>query len=311
MEVDSPMDDPILDELINELIGDSSSSHDNEREEEEEEAVPSENSHHIVLVKKRKYDWKISATERRRLQYYRVSQVTSLPFPRILKNDFRRKFIPMFINVVNSYNYHLICSFFSKFLTPNVQIDRKGYSSPSKHYETVFHGVQPVLFYYLILLQMGPDKVTSVTDIQLKQYIYDLERTEIVCKFVVKGSKFYEISPSEFLVLQNDLLRISNEAEPPTNHRIEEKSYQHQTDILAPVRGKKRPLPQPAEGLERFQVLFDPVSGDYVPTRFPRKEQPKQYSFEAKMRFIINQEKRIERMMASISDHQYLPTTSL
>ncbi len=249
----------------------------------------SENEHHVVYVKKRNYEWRNATTRQRSKAHKHIRQGTCcvvIPIPRILKSDIRRKLVSMYENVMNSYNYHLISSYFQRFFVANSRLEKKdSFNSPVK---TILEGVQPMLSFFLLLLQMSPDKITRVSDIQLKQSSNNIERTEIAFQFITKSAKLYQTNPYHVVdTLQNDLTSICESDDTFIGDPLEE---------LPSMKQKKRKFEDKYEE-ERHKSLFDPVSGIFLQERFSRFERPVQYEVEGYMSFIVNSEKRIERLI--------------
>ncbi len=265
--------------------------------------TPSESSssdhdeHHVVYVKKRKYEWKNGSiqqivTSPKRGRFNRSH--FAIPIPRILKSDIRRKFVSMYENVMNSYNYHLISSYFQRFFVPEVRFEKKDIFSTPVKYVTILEGVQPVLCYFLLLLQMCPDKITRVSEIQLKQSSNDVDKTEVACKFNVKNTMFYQTNPLHYVqTLQHDLREICGR----DNNFVE--TRQSEEGLISITRRKRKIESVISDGEERHQTLFDPVSGVFLKSRFELIDRPVEYSVEGYMSFIVNKEKRIEKVIVA------------
>eukprot|EP01040_Poterioochromonas_malhamensis_P014762 gene14762-16395_t len=193
--------------------------------------TPSESSssdhdeHHVVYVKRRKYEWKNGPTQ----------QILHVTIPKRSRRT-RVKYV------------------------------------------TILEGVQPVLCYFLLLLQMCPDKITRVSEIQLKQSSDDVDRTEVACKFNT---------------LQHDLREMCGR----DNNYVE--TSQNEEELTSSTRRKRKIESVFNDREERHQSLFDPVSGVFLKSRFELIDRPVEYSVEGYMSFIVNKEKRIEKVIVT------------
>ncbi len=254
--------------------------------------------HHVIYVKRRKYEWKNGPTQQTVTISKRSRRTRghfAIPIPRILKSDIRRKFVFMYENVMNSYDYHLISSYFQRFFVADVRFEKKDIFATPVKYVTILEGVQPVLCYFLLLLQMCPDKITRVSEIQLKQSSDDVDRTEVACKFNVKNTMFYQTNPLHYVqILQHDLREMCGR----DNNFVE--TSQSEEELTSTTRRKRK-----IESViindreERHQSLFDPVSGVFLKSRFELIDRPVEYSVEGYMSFIVNKEKRIEKVIVT------------
>eukprot|EP01040_Poterioochromonas_malhamensis_P012767 gene12767-13993_t len=135
---------------------------------------------------------------------------------------------------------------------------------------------------------MSPDKITRVSEIQLKQSSDDIDRTEITFKFITKSAKLYQTNPYHVVdTLQHELTNICG---------IDNTFIGDAPGELPSMNQKKRKFEGKYEE-ERHESLFDPVSGIFLQERFSRFERPVQYEVEGYMSFIVNNEKRIERLI--------------
>ncbi len=257
--------------------------------------------HHVIYLNKRKYQRK---TERLERTHSRVPNEKNfrITFPRILKSDIRRKYMLMYANVMNSFNYHLISSFFEQFFVPSVKLVKyHPFSLP----QVLVQGVDPVMSYFLLLLQMCPDKVTEISDIQLKQSVADMERTEICCKFNVKNTRLYELTPVHFLAtLEDDLQKLTINDQNTSSAEI---IKQEEDGALGRTKKKRKFDSIKTDKMEKHQLLFDPISGIFLQSRFPRSETPIQYQVEGNMTLVVDRNKRIESIIINPKERVQLP----
>ncbi len=269
-------DDKTLDHWIEQTLEtpSDSSSHDEQQ--------------HAVFVKKRKYEWKNGSTQRT-VKAPKLKECFRAPlaihFPRILKSDIRRKLVSMYENVMNSYDYELISSYFQRFFVTDVRFEKKNITTSPVKSVTILEGVQPVLSFFLLLLQICPDKITRVSDIQLKRLSNDGARTEVACRFVTKNTAIYQLTPQLFTMMKNEMSTICDQ----------DKSFDHHQIASNP----QRKLESVNEIGERHQSLFDPISGIFMKSRFQLLETPMEYEVEGHLSFIVNHEKRIERIIVT------------
>eukprot|EP01040_Poterioochromonas_malhamensis_P011980 gene11980-13075_t len=145
--------------------------------------------------------------------------------------------------------------------------------------EVVIEGVKPVLSFFLLSLQLSLDKITSVTDVQLKQSSADVGRTEVSCRFIIRHTKTFELNHRNFVqALKSDLQGAL--ANCPSTRKIRKTG-----DSLR------------IEDMDDHQLLFDPISGIFLKSKFARAESYVEHQVEGSMSFIVNEEKRIERII--------------
>eukprot|EP01040_Poterioochromonas_malhamensis_P014009 gene14009-15476_t len=168
----------------------------------------------------------------------------------------------------------------------------------------LLRGVDPVMSYFLLLLQMCPDTVTNISDIQLEQSLADMERTQVSCKFNVKNTKLYELTPVHFLAtLEDDLkqLTINDQNISPTE------TGQGEDELIGKNRRKRKLDSRKIEKMEKHKFLFDPISGIFLQSRFQRSEALIQNSLDGSLTFVVDQNKRIESIIISPKEKVQLP----
>ncbi len=287
-------DDTALEYWANDVIDSSSSTGTNSLLSEDNDY------HHVIYVNKRKYQRKTERLERTHIKVPNEKNF-HITFPRILKNDIRRKYMLMYANVMNSFNYHLITSFCEQFLVPSVQLVKyHPFSLP----QVLLRGVNPIMSYFLLLLQMCPDTVTNISDIQLEQSLADMERTQVSCKFNVKNTRLYDLSPVHFLAtLEDDLkqLTINDQNISPTE------TGQGEDELIGMKERKRKLDSRKIEKMEKHKFLFDPISGIFLQSRFQRSEALIQNSLDGSLTFVLDRNKRIESIIISPKEKVQLP----
>ncbi len=235
----------------------------------------------VVYVKKRKYEKRQDDYDQSTypvLKRKRGAPAFYVSLPRILKNDIRRKYMLMYENVMNSFNYHLITSFFEQFFVPNVTFEKKAPANLPAC-EVFVEGVKPVSSFFLLALQLSPDKTTRVFDVQLKQSSADVGKTEVSCRFTSRNTKMYELNHRTFIqALKSDLQGVLANC-------LSTRKIRKTGDCLK------------IEDMDDHQLLFDPISGIFLKSKFARAETLVEYEIEGSMSFIVNEEKRIERII--------------
>lgn len=245
----------------------------------------SDSDSHSVLVKKRKYEWKSSESVKR--GRFDSSRYQRIVLPRILKNDIRRRYSMMYANVMNSYDFDLISSFFLRFMKPDLRFEKKCQIGPGPL--TLVSGVDVVIKYFLVLLQGSPDKITKVSDITIKQSSVDRTRTEVTCKFSVHNSIVYELYPEVFhSIIEQFLVKTPKIALDSSLHSGQRKSRSLTNE---------NEIEKEKEEAQKAKLLFDPISGDFLSKRFRRLDSPKIFRVEGYMTFVVNEEKWIESIL--------------
>jgi hypothetical protein len=166
--------------------------------------------------------------------------------PKIIKSDIRRDYFLMFANVLNSFDFPLITSFFQHFFHVDTTLSKLS-SASSRPLElsssssllsssfsssnsilsaispssTVSHlslmpsggphvikGIDFIILYFIFLLRVGPDRVTRVSDIQLKQSSSMKDGyCELCATYEVSYTRFFEILSEQILpILLPELL---------------------------------------------------------------------------------------------------------
>jgi hypothetical protein len=243
-------------------------------------------THHVIFVKKRNYV-KSGKFEKAKLEGERVikkkklqrmkldaPQLQSLvdlkkaALPKIIKSDIRRDYFLMFANVLNSFDFPLITSFFQRFFHVDTTLSKlsSGSSRPLKlsssssllsssfsssnsllsaisPSSTVSHlslmpsggphvikGIDFIILYFIFLLRVGPDRVTRVSDIQLKQSSSMKDGyCELCATYEVSYTRFFEILSEQILpILLPELLEETKtflHSEPSSSSRLTDKIH--------------------------------------------------------------------------------------
>jgi hypothetical protein len=175
--------------------------------------------------------------QKARLDAQRLQSLLSLrksTLPKIMKSDIRRDYFSMFANVLNSFDVPLITSFFQHFFHADTTLSKlaptSSSSQPSSSFSflsssfstsnsiispssTVSHrslfpsggphvikGIDFIILYFIFLLRVGPDRVTRVTDIQIKQSSAMKEGyCELYAIYEVSYTRFFEILSEQIL----------------------------------------------------------------------------------------------------------------
>lgn len=100
----------------------------------------------------------------------------------------------MFCNVMNSYDFELIDSFFRRFCLPDVKLVSEQRLGPLTPYLEL-RGVDVIVDYHSAMLQTSPDKVTRAFEIKLRQNSDSPGKVEIFGHFSVSHTSFYATNP--------------------------------------------------------------------------------------------------------------------
>lgn len=273
----------------------SSSSDDSSTNEE---SLELSSSAHVVYVQKRPY-----RQRKRKITPPKPSKrYQPIIIPRILKGDIRRRYAQMYANVMNSYNYDLVMSYFQRFYVPSASMTKNPVRD-NPNPVTEIHGIELLTYYYLILQQSAPDKITKVCDIQLKQRS-DSDDIEIICHFSASYTQLYELTPNS----------IPNCFKEQTQLTLQDK----------PVLGKRKMNDEVEYLLPSLdRSMFDPINGVFCQSRFQRLPAPKPHCVDGQMIMKINSMKQIVSiafgplpnhpsnvpLCQSISDERGLPPT--
>eukprot|EP01040_Poterioochromonas_malhamensis_P012025 gene12025-13136_t len=168
--------------------------------------------------------------------------------------------------------------------------------TPSSHvvyiykrpYRRHIHSLDLIIYYNLILLQSAPDKITTVSNIQLKQRSdYEEDETELICSTHITYTQVYNICPvsisTGFIGESNRTNYLINSSKEMISS-LKKRKFNEEVDFLLPA-------------LDRG--LFDPVSGVFCQSKFSRLQNPQPFVIQAQMRLIIHPTKLIKSIIIS------------
>ena len=117
----------------------------------------------------------------------------SLRLPRILKTDIRRSYANMFVNVMNSGNFHLVFGFFDTFFIPSFtsKISRSFGKGNSIMHSVVTTGLFETVLYWYYNLQSVPDSALSLNESSIMSDRSDYSQVEAHITFT--ATKIYDI----------------------------------------------------------------------------------------------------------------------
>lgn len=238
----------------------------------------SSNQSHQVITKKRKYQWKREPQKDRKIHVH-YDRYQRIIFPRILKYDIRRKYAQMYTNVINSYDYELIVSFFRTFALADLVFEIQ-----NQYKNIQLEGTDQVVKYFMLHLQVTPDRVTNIFDVRLKQSLHKVGKTEVAFNFRSSNTFLYEIFPLQFKELLANTPRIHSYAEISTDNSC-------YSSIKSVLDGCDDFFPSESE---KARALFDPINGIFLKSKFERLENPKSFHIEGSITFLVNEENMIE-----------------
>lgn len=157
---------------------------------------------------------------------------------RIFKSDVRRKFAFMFANVMNSYDYALVYSFFRTFGEESLMLRKKFYVSDGNG--VMFHpirrdGIRAVADYFHANNLIAPDAICRCGKTQIKPSKNN--SIEILAQVNISGTRLFNINSSDILqfieeVYQNNQSPIEDVYHDP----MFEDFWQHRVQRLdAPI----------------------------------------------------------------------------
>jgi hypothetical protein len=133
--------------------------------------------------------------------------------PRIVNSDIRRKYCTMMANVINSTDFQLIESFFSKYRSRSIvlskrmivdpslcqSVDGRGVGSlynsdPNVPYHVRLSGLELVIAYFKSFAMAAPDLVVRPFSSELYQRS-DTNKTELRTTFTFAATRFYDVNP--------------------------------------------------------------------------------------------------------------------
>lgn len=222
-----------------------------------------------------------------------ISKLTKqVVIPRILKSDIRRKYLFMFTNVMNSYDFPLLDSFFRKFTASNVSL----YKSPcqmDKGPAVALSGVNLLIYYMGAMLQTSPDKVIRLDGTTIKQRS-DTEDTVLSANFSLKFTRFYNISPS---IIASSILEQFGTSSGVALENPAKKAKK----ILAGNESltnfeESREAFYHGEEYQNYGYRFDPLHPKSIQCQFPLLPKPSPSEIDGKFTMVIDGQKRIQQI---------------
>ncbi len=127
----------------------------------------------------------------------RLVDITLVPKLRIMKSDFRRRYIDMYNNVINYHDPELLYRFLTEFCTPNCQFivrSDKGLPPP------ISHGIVDILRYITITAMQMPDHYQALTNVRI-HVPFDQPGSRIICNLLFKGTELLELHHDQMKAL--------------------------------------------------------------------------------------------------------------
>ena len=114
-----------------------------------------------------------------------------------MKNDFRRRYIEMYNNVINYHDPELLHHFLYEFCTPSCQFivrSDKGRPPP------ISHGILDIVRYISITAIQMPDHYQALTNARI-HVPFDQPGSRIICNLLFKGTELLELHPDQMKAL--------------------------------------------------------------------------------------------------------------
>lgn len=108
--------------------------------------------------------------------------------PRIIKDDIRRRYAQMMINIVNSHDILLLQQFFVTYGGRMLEL-KKGFT---KNDSVHLYGIDHVLTYWHLLMETAPDQVMSVGQVQIISQ-EGTDSTKVIGKYRVEFTKLFDL----------------------------------------------------------------------------------------------------------------------
>jgi hypothetical protein len=262
----------------------------------------------------------------------------SLILPRIIKSDIRRKYLIMFANVMNSYDFQLISSYFHKFFSKDCQLTKV----PPKYYNsTHFHYDSSHTFPASSSSEASSSSSSSSASPSWS-YSYSTSHptAPLSHKFLVKGvellipyfSFLLQLSPDKITRCYDIQLKQSSEMEEgyceiissfnvsytrlydvtpnqiiPTLPEVFQKILQGkaEVDLKEEERNQLKEfstiLTQDPKK-DHAKALCDPLNTEYCASKFPRLSTPSYFNMFGSISMLINKEKQIEQILFKPAD---------
>lgn len=148
-------------------------------------------------------------------------------FPRIIKQDIRRHYGQMLINVLNSHDRGTIDAFLGRYALPSItltkQVNRScticrsylhslhNHDDIPESVDILVSGREKISRYWQLLLSLVPDQFMRVKDVNISRHVHSVadpstgkvrlvndDDTKVVCEWEGRATQIYEVSPPCF-----------------------------------------------------------------------------------------------------------------
>ncbi len=120
----------------------------------------------------------------------------TVKMPRLFKNDIRRSYAEMLVNVSNSSDINSIESFFSVFARPDMAFiqgcDACDYANKTNPLKFQIDSKAVFLQYWFNRLHLAPDQITHFKDVTVVTR-HESEESRVECKFTLSLTRVYDL----------------------------------------------------------------------------------------------------------------------
>lgn len=212
----------------------------------------------------------------------KVSKVSSaeLSAPRVLKNDIRRFFSNMFMNTVNSADFHRTEDFFRTFMASQCTFASQQVLAPEFRVPTALQAVGPRLFSHYLLgcFIMYPDMVLSMADTKIITSS-SWAGTKIVMQVEYRLTKTYDIPVECWVPPAPALEKLYSETSlegmmEAIRLTPKEESLSGATINVSQSSAPKKPdSPRTRRRKRRRKNYVDPAAATYIPAEYIKNLQ--------------------------------------
>lgn len=237
----------------------------------------------------------MKATDSERESTRRRPGSRSLSIPKIVKRDIRRRYLAMFCNVMNSYDFELIDSFFRRFCLPDVKLVSEQRLGPLTPYLEL-RGVDVIVDYHSAMLQTSPDKVTRAFEIKLRQNSDSPGKVEIFGHFSVSHTSFYATNPFFIAEKLQELYR-EDDGRTPVFLNQKPRLAQPPLDTLeGDGPAQKRRKSEESLAVRSFDVANRKEGSFATSQHFERLSHGQPFQVRGILSLLVNEDRRIERI---------------
>lgn len=223
--------------------------------------------------------------------------------PRVVSNDIRRFYATMIMNVFNANDYHVMKSFFGSFAVPSYRvkfrpIDPSHLSQFPEHLtqqhipkintSVSFHGDDWLNFHHYVHSKVSPDLVFHLKEARLITRLND-SRSMVVLSTEVEQTQIMEW---DSLAMANAVFDFENQPLDSALHEAPEARGTMKRSASAIMQWSN------TRNTSHSSILAQVDADEVMGAKFALKAQPQRVCVSSQMILMIDEQKRIESILA-------------